>query len=92
LQTILKKIKDYGIPLQVYEVILYTNMYLSRYVTDSMFHSYDTRNKLDLFITGHNTKLFEQSITYSSVLIYNKLSHEIKGVKCIMKLKKIHFT
>jgi hypothetical protein len=54
-----------------------------------MFHSYDTRNTSDLFISGHNTKLFEESITYNSVLIYNKLSHEIKNVTCKMKCKKI---
>jgi len=67
-------------------------MYLSRFKTNSVFHSYDTRNKSDLFITGHNIKLFEQSITYNGVLIYNKLSFEIKGVKCIMKFKKILLT
>jgi hypothetical protein len=72
--------------------ILYTNMYLSRFITDSVFHSYDTRNKLDLLIKGHNTELLERSISYNSVLIYNKLSHEIIGVKCITKFKKIHFT
>jgi hypothetical protein len=43
-----------------------------------MFHSHDTGNKADLFITTHNTKPFEQSITYNSVLIYNKLPSEIK--------------
>jgi hypothetical protein len=30
------------------------------------------------FITGHNTKLFERSVSYRGMLIYNKLSHEIK--------------
>jgi hypothetical protein len=54
-----------------------------------MYHSYDTRNKSDLFITGHNIKLFEQSIVYNGVLIYNKLSSEIRSVKSIIKLKKI---
>ena len=47
------------------------------------------KDKLDLFVSGHNTKLFEQSITYKSVLIYNKLPHEIKSVTCIMKFKKM---
>jgi len=41
-----------------------------------------------LFITSHNTKLFEQSISYNGMLIYNKLSNEIKSV-CVMKFKKI---
>jgi len=42
-----------------------------------------------LFITKHNIKLFEQSIAYNSVLIYKKLSNEIKSLKSIMKFKKI---
>jgi hypothetical protein len=68
---------------------MYTKMYLSRFKTNSMFHSYDTRNKSDLINTSHNTKLLEQSIAYNGMLLYYKLSHEIKSVKCIMKLKKI---
>jgi len=41
------------------------------------------------FITGHNTKLFEQSISYRGMLIYNKPSHEIKTVTSTMKIKKM---
>jgi hypothetical protein len=54
-----------------------------------MFHSHDTRNKTDLFITSHNTKLFEQHIAYSGVLIYNKVPSEIKSVQSIRKFKKL---
>jgi hypothetical protein len=54
-----------------------------------MFHSHETRNKADLFITSHNTKLFEQSIAYNGVLIYNKLPSEIKSVKSISKFRKL---
>jgi len=54
-----------------------------------MFRTYDTRNKSDLINTSHNTKLLEQSIPYSGMLVYYKLSHEIKSVRCIMKFKKI---
>jgi hypothetical protein len=46
-----------------------------------MFHSHDTRNKADLFITSHNIKLSEQSIAYNGVLIYNKLPSEIKSIQ-----------
>ena len=41
------------------------------------------------FITGHNTKLFEQSISYRGMLIYNKLPNEIKSVTSTMKFKKM---
>ena len=54
-----------------------------------MFHSHYTRNKSDLFISSHNTKLFEQSITYNGVLMYNKLSSETKSIKSTTKFKKI---
>jgi hypothetical protein len=32
---------------------------------------------------GHNTKLFEQSFTHIGVLIFNKLSGEIKNIEPI---------
>jgi len=35
-----------------------------------------------------NTKLLEHSTAYKGMLIYNKLSHEIKSFKCLMKFKK----
>ena len=92
MQTILKKKKECDTTLYICEVILYIEMYLSRLKTNSVFRSSDTRNESNLFIASHNTKLFEHSTAYSSVLIYNKLSNEIKGVKCIMKFKKILFT
>ena len=66
-------------------------MDLTRFKTNSVFHSYETRSKSDLFITDLDTKLFAQGITYYSVLIYNSLSHEIKSVTCIMKFKIIIF-
>ena len=47
-------------------------MYLSRYKTNSMFHSYDTKY-VRLFIASHNNKLFEKSTVYSDMHIYNKL-------------------
>jgi hypothetical protein len=53
-----------------------------------MFHSYDTRNNSELFIKSHNTKLFEQTIAYSGVNIYNKLSSEIKGIKSTALFEK----
>jgi hypothetical protein len=64
--------------LYIYEILLYTGMSLDTFKTNSMLHSYDTRNKSKLFITRHNTTLFEQSITYNGVLIYNRLPSEIK--------------
>jgi hypothetical protein len=62
----------------------------SKFKTNSTFHSHDTRTKSHLFITSHNTKLFEQSIAYNGVLVYDKLPSEIKSVvKLIIKFKKM---
>jgi hypothetical protein len=44
-----------------------------------------------LFITGHNTKRFKQSIIYNNMLIYSKLANEIKSVTFTMNFKKILF-
>ena len=46
-------------------------------------------SQIYLCIAGHNTKLFEQSITYNGVIIYNKLPNEIKSVTFIMKFNNI---
>ena len=53
-----------------------------------MIHLHDTRQKSDLFITGHNTKLFEKSTTYSGIHIYNRLAKEIKNTETLTKFKK----
>jgi hypothetical protein len=48
----------------------------------------DTRNKSDLS-PSHNTKLFEQSITYNGMLVYNQLSSEIESIKSTTEFVKI---
>jgi hypothetical protein len=86
----LKKLKLISLPcIYIYEILLYIKMSLSKFKTNSMFNLHDTRTKSDLFITSHNTKLFEQSIAYNGVLVYNKLPNGIKSVKSITKFKKM---
>jgi hypothetical protein len=75
--------------VHIFEILIYTKRSLSKFKTNSVFHSYDTRNKADLFITSQNPKLFQQSIAYNGVLIYNKLPSEIKSVKSRTKFKKL---
>jgi hypothetical protein len=75
--------------IHIYEILQYIKMSLSKFKTNFMFHLHDTRTKSDLFITSHNTKLFEHSIAYNGVLVYNKLPSQIKSVKSIIKFKKI---
>ena len=46
-----KKLKILRVPcIYIYETILYTKVFLSRLKANSMFHTYDTWNKSDLFI------------------------------------------
>jgi hypothetical protein len=68
-----KKLKIMTLPcMYIYEILLYIKMSLNKFKTNYMFHSHDTRTKSDLFITSHNTKLFEQSTAYNGVLVYIK--------------------
>jgi hypothetical protein len=60
----------------------------NNYKTNSKIHLHDTRHKSDLFITGHNTKLLEQSTTYSVIPIYNRLAKEIKNTETLREFKK----
>jgi hypothetical protein len=84
-----EKLKIMTLPyIYIYEILLYTKRSLSKFETNSMFHSHVTRNKSDLFITSHNTKLFEQSIAYNGVLVYNKLRSEIKIVQVHNKIQE----
>jgi hypothetical protein len=85
-----KKLKILTLPcIYIVEILAHTKGSLSKFKTNSMSHSRDTRSKADLFITSHNTKLFEQSIACNSVLIYNKLPSEIKSIQAIRKFKKL---
>jgi hypothetical protein len=65
-----------------YEILLHTKMYLSRFKTNSLFHSYNTRNMSDLFITSHNNKLFEQSITYKGRSLENRIFFFLQSIYC----------
>jgi hypothetical protein len=74
--------------MYIYEILVQFRMSLNNYKTNSMIHLHDTRQKSDLFITGHNTKLFENSITYSGIHIYNRLAKEIKNTETLIQFKK----
>jgi hypothetical protein len=53
--------------MHIYEILLQFRTSMNNRKTNSMIHLHDTRQKSDLFITGHNTKLFEQSRTCSGI-------------------------
>jgi hypothetical protein len=74
--------------MYIYEILLQFRTSMNNYKTNSKIHLHDTRRKSDLFITGHNTKLFEQSTTYSGIHIYNRLAKEIKNTETLREFKK----
>jgi hypothetical protein len=85
-----KKLKIMALPcIFILEILIHTKGSLSKFKTNSMFRSHDTRNKADLFITHHNTKLLEQSTAYNGDLICNEIPSEIKSVQSIRKFKKL---
>jgi len=75
----------------IYKIPVHMNMSLNRFKTNSLIYSYNTRNKYDVLVTGHNTKLFKQSFTNKGVLIFNTLSSEVINSEPVMKFKKILF-
>jgi len=84
-----KKLKIMTVPCTyIYEILLYTKMYLNKFKTNSIFHTHDTRNKSDLFISGHNTTYLNTvSHTTACLLTINFLTK--LSVTGIMKFKKM---
>jgi hypothetical protein len=74
--------------MYIYEILLQFRMSMNNYKTNSKIHLHDTRQKSDLFITGHNTKLFEESKTYRVIHIYNRLAKEIRNTETLRDFKK----
>jgi hypothetical protein len=74
--------------IYIYEILLQFRMSMNNYVTNFKIHLHDRRQKSDLFITGHNTKLFEQCTTSSGIHIYNRLAKEIKNTETLREFKK----
>jgi hypothetical protein len=86
------KLKFMALPyIYSYKIPVHMNMSLNRFKTNSLICSYNTRNKYDVFVTGHNTKLLKQSFTNIGVLIFNKPSSETVNSEPVMKFKKILF-
>jgi hypothetical protein len=55
------KLKFMALPyIQIYRIPVHINMSLNRFKTNSLIYSYKSRNKNEVFVTGHNTKLFKQ--------------------------------
>jgi hypothetical protein len=75
----------------IYKLLVNMEITLNRFKANSLIYSYNTRKGFGLFVTSHNTKLFKQSFAHKGVLIFNKLSSEIKNTDPITKFEKILF-
>ena len=64
---------------------IYTAIY-SNETTMSSFTHFKFVYQTLLF---HLSKIYFTSVAHNGIFIYNKLSHEIKGVKCIIQFKKV---
>jgi hypothetical protein len=73
--------------MYIYEILLQFRMSMNNCKTNPKIHLHDTRQKSDFFITGHNTKLLEQSTTCSGIHIYNRLAKEIKNTETLREFK-----
>ena len=82
MQTILKKLKVYDTILYICEVILYIEMYLIRFKTNSVCHLYDTRNKSDFFLLEVITPNYLNRMSLTTVCFFI--------TKCFLKLKVLN--
>jgi hypothetical protein len=73
--------------IYIYEILVHMKMSLNWFKTNSLIYSYNTRKKSDLPVTGQNSKLFKKSFAHNGVLIFNKVSSEIKNTDSITKFK-----
>lgn len=62
------------------ELLTYIKSNLSRFHRNSTFHNYSTRNNNSLAIPTHNTALYEKSLNYISIKLYNKSSSSVKNI------------
>jgi hypothetical protein len=92
-KTYFNELKIKTLPcIYIYEILVRVKMSLNRFTINYLIYSYNTRNKSNLYVTDHNTKLYGQCLTHNSLPIFNKLSSEIKHSEPITKFKKISYS
>ena len=70
------------ISLYIYETLLFVKNNLSSLKQDEITHLYGTRGK-QTFVRPqkHRTKIFERSVSYSGIKLYNSLPNSVKELK-----------
>ena len=64
-------------------------IYITTYNNETAMSSFTHFKFVYQTLLFHLSKIYFISTAYSGTFIYNKLSHEIKSVKCIIKFKKV---
>jgi hypothetical protein len=73
--------------LYIYEVIVYMKSNLNLFTTNSKIHTYNTRNKDDLFIVPCNTSLNMNSFNNIGLRMLNHLPHHLREIPVSYKFK-----
>ena len=78
------------ISLYIYETLLFVKNNLSLLKQDEISHLYETRGK-HTFVRPqkHRTKIFEKSVSYSGIKLYNSLPNNVKELKFPLYKKKL---
>ena len=74
--------------MYIYETLNYVKSNLSNLSTNSDKHTYDTRNKNNLFIEPFNTTMYKNCFLQTGLLMYNKLPNYLKEITAPHKFKK----
>lgn len=78
------------ISLYIYEILLFVKNNLSLLKQDEISHVYETRGK-HTFVRPqkHKTKIFEKSVTYNGIKLYNSLPNSLKELNLPLFKQKI---
>ena len=78
------------ISLYIYETLMFVKKNLSLFKQDEISHLYETRNK-NTFVRPqkHKTKIFEKSVTYNGIKLYNLLPNTLKELNYPIFKQKI---
>ncbi|PSN46282.1 hypothetical protein C0J52_16638 [Blattella germanica] len=74
--------------MYIYETLNSVKSNLSNLPTNLDKHTYDTRNKNNLFIKPFNTTMYKNCLFQTGFLMYNKLSNYLKEKTAPHKFKK----
>lgn len=73
--------------IYIYEILNFVKSNINRFPTNSDNHSYNTRNKNNIFIEPFNTTLYKNSFMHTGLQLYNSLPNYLKEIPTHKKFK-----